>query len=195
MPVLMVSEKTWPHVGFSRNRSIDPSSRVITMPNSRGFSMALSPMVASALRSWWKSTTAARSMSVTHVARDDEEGLVQARPWRCGPSRRCRAGSPRWRTPCARRTRSRCRSRCGWRWPGRPRSPRCRRSRGVFSSSTMCSIIGRLAIGIIGFGWLDVRGRSRVPSPAGHDHGLHTRSLLSAGAGPRPVRLAPAGRR
>ena len=34
-----------------------------------------------------------------------------------------------------------------------------------FSSSTMCSIIGRLAIGIIGLGWLEVSGRSRVPSP------------------------------
>ena len=37
----------------------------MTMPNSSGFSMALSPMVAMALRSRWKSTTAARSMSVT----------------------------------------------------------------------------------------------------------------------------------
>ena len=29
----------------------------------------------------------------------------------------------------------------------------------------MCSIIGRLTTGIIGFGALEVRGRSRVPSP------------------------------
>ena len=41
MPVLMVSLKTWPQVGFSRKRSIDPSSSVITMPNSSGFSTAL----------------------------------------------------------------------------------------------------------------------------------------------------------
>ena len=34
-----------------------------------------------------------------------------------------------------------------------------------FSSSTMCSIIGRLTSGSIGLGALDVRGRSRVPSP------------------------------
>src|SRR5688500_9495616 len=34
-----------------------------------------------------------------------------------------------------------------------------------FRSSTMCSIIGRLAIGIIGFGWFEVSGRRRVPSP------------------------------
>ena len=33
------------------------------------------------------------------------------------------------------------------------------------SSVTMCSIIGALAIGIIGFGALDVSGRRRVPSP------------------------------
>ena len=29
----------------------------------------------------------------------------------------------------------------------------------------MCSIIGRLARGIIGLGWFEVRGRSLVPSP------------------------------
>jgi hypothetical protein len=29
----------------------------------------------------------------------------------------------------------------------------------------MCSIIGALAMGIIGLGAFDVRGRSRVPSP------------------------------
>ena len=33
------------------------------------------------------------------------------------------------------------------------------------SRSTMCSIIGRLASGIIGLGALEVSGRSRVPSP------------------------------
>ena len=48
MPVLMVSLKTWPQVGFSRKRSIEPSSLVMTMPNSRGLSTALSAMVASA---------------------------------------------------------------------------------------------------------------------------------------------------
>src|SRR6185437_4288037 len=30
---------------------------------------------------------------------------------------------------------------------------------------TTCSIIGRLAIGSIGFGWFEVNGRSLVPSP------------------------------
>jgi hypothetical protein len=28
---------------------------------------------------------------------------------------------------------------------------------------TTCSIMGRLAIGIMGLGWLEVSGRSRVP--------------------------------
>ena len=35
----------------------------------------------------------------------------------------------------------------------------------LFRSSTMCSMQGLPTIGTIGFGWLDVRGRSRVPSP------------------------------
>ena len=48
MPVLMVSLKTWPQPGFSRKRSIVPSSRVMTIPNSRGFSTAHNAMVASA---------------------------------------------------------------------------------------------------------------------------------------------------
>ena len=56
MPVLMVSLKTWPHVGFSRKRSIEPSSRVITMPNSSGLSTGVSPIVAIASRSSWKAT-------------------------------------------------------------------------------------------------------------------------------------------
>src|SRR4051812_5463609 len=34
-----------------------------------------------------------------------------------------------------------------------------------FSSRTMCSIIGRLANGIIGLGRFEVSGRRRVPSP------------------------------
>jgi xanthine dehydrogenase molybdopterin-binding subunit B len=45
MPVLIVSEKTWPQDGFSRKRSILPSSSVTTIPNSSGFSTDLSPIV------------------------------------------------------------------------------------------------------------------------------------------------------
>src|ERR671936_258590 len=48
MPVLIVSEKTWLHEGFSRNRSIRPSSSVTTIPNSSGLSTDLSPIVTAA---------------------------------------------------------------------------------------------------------------------------------------------------
>ena len=64
MPVFMVSLNTCPHVGFSRKRSMEPSSLVMTIPNSSGFSMALRPMVAMALCSSWKRTISLRSKSV-----------------------------------------------------------------------------------------------------------------------------------
>ena len=64
MPVLTVSEKTWPQVGFSRNRSIRPSSSAMTMPNSSGSGTRLSPTVTSAPCSLWNRTMAVRSMSV-----------------------------------------------------------------------------------------------------------------------------------
>ena len=64
MPVLMVSLKTWPQVGFSRKRSIDPSSRVMTMPNSSGLSTALRAIVASAPFDSWCATSEVRSRSV-----------------------------------------------------------------------------------------------------------------------------------
>src|SRR4249920_3081820 len=63
MPVLIVSEKTWPHDGFSRKRSILPSSSVTTIPNSSGFSTDLSPIVTAACFSRWNSSNAPRSMS------------------------------------------------------------------------------------------------------------------------------------
>ncbi len=64
MPVLMVSLKTCPQPGFSKKRSMVPSSRVMTMPNSSGFSTALSAMVASAWFFSWNEMTDVRSMSV-----------------------------------------------------------------------------------------------------------------------------------
>ena len=64
MPVLMVSLNTCPQPGFSRNRSMLPSSRVMTMPNSSGLSTAHSAMVASASFFSWNETTDVRSMSV-----------------------------------------------------------------------------------------------------------------------------------
>ena len=65
MPVLIVSENTWPQVGFSRKRSIEPSSWVMTMPNSSGLSTWARPMVAMAPLASWKSMMAPRSMSVS----------------------------------------------------------------------------------------------------------------------------------
>jgi hypothetical protein len=61
----MVSLNTWPHDGFSRKRSTAPSSWVITIPNSRGFSTRTRPMVARALCSSWACTMALRSTSVS----------------------------------------------------------------------------------------------------------------------------------
>ena len=63
MPVLIVSENTWPHDGFSRKRSTFPSSSVTTIPNSSGFSTDLRPIVTAAPFSLWKSTILFRSMS------------------------------------------------------------------------------------------------------------------------------------
>ncbi len=51
MPVLIVSEKTWPHDGFSRKRSTRPSSSVTTIPKSSGFGTDFRPIVTDAFRS------------------------------------------------------------------------------------------------------------------------------------------------
>ena len=53
----------------------------------------------------------------------------------------------------------------------------------------MCSIIGRLARGSIGLGWLEVSGRRRVPSPPAMITAFTVSSLPRR---PRPVRAAPA---
>jgi hypothetical protein len=64
MPVLTVSEKTWPQAGFSRKREMRPSSSVMTMPKSSGFSTLFRTIVTSAPFSSWKRTTCERSASV-----------------------------------------------------------------------------------------------------------------------------------
>ena len=63
MPVLIVSVKTWPQDGFSRKRSMRPSSSVTTIPNSSGFGTLLRPIVTSASFSRWKRIRSPRSMS------------------------------------------------------------------------------------------------------------------------------------
>ncbi len=64
MPVFTVSENTCPHVGFSMNRSIRPSSAVITFPNSMTLGLRARATVTRAPVRLWKSTRAVRSMSV-----------------------------------------------------------------------------------------------------------------------------------
>jgi hypothetical protein len=64
-PVLTVSLKTWPQVGFSRKRSIRPSSVWITMPNSRGSGTRARQAVTSAPVARCAATSAVRSMSVS----------------------------------------------------------------------------------------------------------------------------------
>ena len=55
------------------------------------------------------------------------------------------------------------------------------------SRFTTCSIIGMLAMGSIGLGWLEVSGRSRVPSPP---------AMITAFTGPAsPPGPAPVGQR
>ena len=76
MPVLIVSEKTWPHEGFSRKRSTRPSSSVTTIPNSSGFSTDLTrspPRLVRAVR-----LDELGQVDVAEgVAGDDEERVVE----------------------------------------------------------------------------------------------------------------------
>ncbi len=64
MPVLMVSLKTSPQLGFSRNLIILPFLSVMTMPKGRGLSTLVSTMVAMAFFLRWNSTAAFMSRSV-----------------------------------------------------------------------------------------------------------------------------------
>ncbi len=59
-----VSEKTSPHEGFSRNRTIRPSSSVMTIPYWSGLGTRVSTIVAAALRSRWNAMARERSKSV-----------------------------------------------------------------------------------------------------------------------------------
>ena len=65
MPVLIVSEKTSPHDGFSRKRVMRPSSSVTTTPNSSGLVTRCSAIVTSLSSRRWCSMSAVRSMSVS----------------------------------------------------------------------------------------------------------------------------------
>ena len=61
--MLIVSEKTWPHEGFSRKRSTFPFSSVTTIPNSSGLSTDLRPIVTAAPFSLCAAISCVRSMS------------------------------------------------------------------------------------------------------------------------------------
>ena len=78
MPVLIVSEKTWPHDGFSRNRSTRPSSSVTTIPNSSGLSTDLRPIVTAAPFVPVRLDESGQVDVAERVARDDDERLGQA---------------------------------------------------------------------------------------------------------------------
>ena len=77
MPVLIVSEKTWPQDGFSRKRSTFPSSSVTTIPNSSGLSTDFSPIVTAAPVSSCRRDERAEVDVAERVAGDDEERLVE----------------------------------------------------------------------------------------------------------------------
>ncbi len=62
-PVLIVSENTWPHDGFSRNRSTRPSASTMTTPNSSGLSTDFSAMVAATPLDLCAEMSASRSKS------------------------------------------------------------------------------------------------------------------------------------
>ena len=79
MPVLTVSENTWPQVGFSRKRSIQPSSSMMTMPNSSGSGTRVRPIVTSAPLSLVELDQVGEVDVGERVAGDDEEGLVAQR--------------------------------------------------------------------------------------------------------------------
>ena len=79
MPVLIVSEKTWPHDGFSRKRSMRPSSSVTTIPNSSGLSTDLSPIVTARALLLVRPQHRRQVDVAERVAGDDEERAPRAR--------------------------------------------------------------------------------------------------------------------
>src|SRR3954453_6958902 len=178
MPVLIVSENTWPQEGFSRKRSIRPSSSVTTIPNSSGFSTDLRPIVTAAFLSRCAPTPAAGSMS--HSAPPEMTRNVSSSrslASRTEPAVPSGLSSTEYSTLMPRLSPS-------------PKYERiaCGRNATVTTTSTnpwsrsssrMCSMQGLPTIGTIGFGWFDVSGRRRVPSPP-----AITTALISApGAG------------
>ena len=78
MPVLTVSEKTWPQVGFSRKRCTRSSSSTMVMPNSSGSGTRVRQTVTSAPLSWWNLHQVGEVEVGQRVAGDDEERCRRA---------------------------------------------------------------------------------------------------------------------
>mgnify|MGYP003287478677 CR=1 FL=1 len=160
----MVSEKTWLQLGFSRKRSIRPSESVTTIPNSSGFGTDLSATVTDPPRSRWNSTSLVRSKSHNaspEMTRKVSSSLPDASPTEPAVPRgdssteysRLRPSD----SPSPKYVRIAC---------GRKATVTMTSSNPCFRrSSRMCSMQGLPTIGTIGFGWFEVRGRRRVPSP------------------------------
>ena len=186
MPVLIVSVKTCPHDGFSRKRSTRPSSSVTTIPNSSGFSTDLRPIVTVAFRARCVSTSAVRSTSQS-ASPEITSVVSSSRPLARRTEPAVPSGvssteysmlspqfepSPKWlRIACGRNASVITTS-------VKPCSRR---------SSRMCSMHGLPTIGTIGFGWFDVSGRRRVPSPPA----ITTALMWRAPSGPCARSRAP----
>ncbi len=143
---------------------MEPSSRVITMPNSSGFSTATRPMVAIASCDSWKATIFERSMSVSTspeiTRKRSSSSSIALRTEPAVPSG-CSSVAYTIRTPYSEPSPKYVRMALGMNANVTTMSSNpCR-----FSRAMMCSIIGRLTSGIIGLGWFDVSGRNRLPSP------------------------------
>src|SRR5438132_3868639 len=164
MPVLIVSEKTSPHDGFSRNFVIRPSGWVMTTPYSSGFATRTRVSVTAALCSLWNATTAERSMSVIASPEITRNVSSSAAPiWRTDPPVPSGVSSTLYRSFM----------------PSEPPSPYaswmtdaryCRVTNASsmpwrLSRSKMCPRQGLLTIATIGFGRLIVSGLRRLPSP------------------------------
>ena len=176
MPVLIVSEKTWPHDGFSRKRSTRPSSSVTTIPNSSGFVDRLEPDRDGGALLAVELDELAEVEVAERVARDDEEGLVELVALPAAPSRPSRAATPRPSTRCSRRGSRRRRSSCG--------SPAAGTRRVTITSSKPCRV--QELDDVLHARLADdrhhrlrlVRGqRAQARAlPAGHDDGFHRRT-------------------
>ena len=162
MPALIQSVGASPGGGFSTNRSTRPSSSVGTTPKADGSSTRVRAIVASASRSSWNRTRAVTSRSVRTSPLQTRNRLVTppaSAAKRMAPAVPSGSGSAAT-------------------WSGRSENDRPAKASDRYPSDSTtsvtpwpasqlswCSRNGRLTIGSSGLGVVQVRGRSRVPSP------------------------------